>query len=85
MTSGLSSSSLSSDSNYFDTVARMIAEVADALDYAHTNGVLHRDMKPSNLLLSPAGRLLSDKLRFQLTGRTIHDSSPLRGANQITS
>src|SRR5205807_10270399 len=53
----LSASSLSSDSNYFDTVARMVAEVADALDYAHKNGVVHRDMKPSNLLLSPEGRL----------------------------
>jgi serine/threonine-protein kinase len=35
----------------------MIAEVAHALDYAHTNGVIHRDFKPSNLLLSPNGRL----------------------------
>lgn len=42
---------------YFDTVARMIAEVADALDYAHRQGVIHRDIKPSNLLLSPEGRL----------------------------
>jgi serine/threonine protein kinase len=55
--SALSSSSLGSDGHYFDTVARMIAEVADALDYAHNNGVIHRDIKPSNLLLSPAGRL----------------------------
>src|SRR5690349_20436415 len=50
---GLTSSSLSSGSGYFDTVARMIAEVADALEYAHQQGVIHRDMKPSNLLLSP--------------------------------
>jgi serine/threonine protein kinase len=58
---GLSSSSLSSGSGYFDTVARMIAEVADALDHAHHQGVIHRDVKPSNLLLSPAGHLsLSD-------------------------
>jgi serine/threonine protein kinase/Flp pilus assembly protein TadD len=53
----LSSSSLSSGTHYFDTVARMIAEVADALGYAHKNGVIHRDIKPSNLLLSPDGRL----------------------------
>src|SRR5260370_29267691 len=56
-TAGLSSSSLGSGSDYFDTVAGMIAEVADALEYAHQQGVVHRDMKPSNLLLSPAGRL----------------------------
>src|SRR5262249_4314578 len=54
---GLSASSLSAGGAYFDTVARLVAEVADALDYAHKNGVIHRDIKPSNLLLSPAGRL----------------------------
>jgi serine/threonine protein kinase len=42
---------------YFDTVARMMAEVADALAHAHDAGVIHRDIKPSNLLLSKDGRL----------------------------
>src|SRR6516165_689558 len=53
----LAASSLSSDGHYFDTAARMIADVADALEYAHMQGVIHRDIKPSNLLLSPDGRL----------------------------
>jgi serine/threonine protein kinase len=55
--SGSNSSSLGSGAGYFDTVARMVADVAEALEYAHKQGVVHRDIKPSNLLLSPAGRL----------------------------
>jgi len=53
----VSSSSVQSGPQYFDTVARLIAEVADALDYAHSQAVIHRDVKPSNLLLSRDGKL----------------------------
>src|SRR5262249_37860210 len=40
-TAGLSSSSLGSGGGYFDAVARVLAEVADALDHAHKQGVIH--------------------------------------------
>jgi serine/threonine protein kinase len=40
---------------YFRTVARLGVEAAEALEHAHQLGVVHRDVKPANLLLDAAG------------------------------
>jgi eukaryotic-like serine/threonine-protein kinase len=41
-----------------DVATRIAREVASALEYAHERGVVHRDVKPGNILLTPQGEAL---------------------------
>jgi len=56
--------------------ARLIRDLADAVDYAHRHGVVHRDIKPANILIDD--RMRPRLIDFGLARRADLDSSLTR-------
>lgn len=53
--------------------AEIVRKLADALDYAHSCGIIHRDVKPQNVIMDPNGE--PQLMDFGLAKRTDDDSN----------
>lgn len=53
----ITDSRTSNSDGHFREIAKHIMSIADALEYAHGEGVIHRDIKPHNLLMGSDGKL----------------------------
>ena len=64
----------------FQRAARIVRDLADAVGYAHRQGVVHRDLKPANILLdeNDAPQLVD----FGLSAR--QETEPQEKANRLT-
>ena len=79
VTSPTAISGNSNQQEFARAVARIGQQIADALEHAHSQGMLHRDVKPSNIILDQEGRAWLSDFGMAL----LDDSEPLTGSGDV--
>ncbi|HLY73585.1 MAG TPA: protein kinase [Planctomycetota bacterium] len=64
---------------------RIVRQIASALECVHRTGVIHRDVKPGNIILEPGGRPLLGDFGLAITGEMSPAEGEISGTPQYAS